>query len=307
MFYSLFKDDMIASEASNNSSLTPKESIPKIKTAELHPNAEPKTAEDKEKELEKQKKNEEKASSLSELIDKIIDAISQLLERTDVMIGVMMDKDSDFKKDYESAKKSNKPLPMIEITNFAYNDEPAKQARTFIKNYITQAFNDFNSIVYGAKLNSGAICEGTDAEFEERMLKQIRPAATSNIKDFNSYIKWLRVRCKGDLKRLSATSEKIPDYEKIAFLSNEALKMQTRHDKALVNKSSTTIKANLKLVSSNKNLSDETRRRADLYIKRINILLEWFRSIIDVYYNIKIQKAGTARVILRKLYKIPRK
>ena len=106
---------------------------------------------------------------------------------------------------------------------------------------------------------------------------------------------------------MPAISEKIPDYEKIAFLSSEALMMQTRHDKALVNKSSTTIKANLKLVSSNKNLSDETRRRADLYIKRINILLEWFRSIIDMYYNIKIQKAGTARVILRKLYNMPRK
>ena len=87
MFYSSFKDDIIASEAANQIPRATKTSIPKVKTAELNPGAEPKTAEDVKKESEKQEKHEEKAFSMSSLIDKIIDAISQLLERTDTKIS----------------------------------------------------------------------------------------------------------------------------------------------------------------------------------------------------------------------------
>lgn len=253
----------------------------------------------------KQSSAEKSRSIINEIMDLIANLLrgfTTLFDEVGVKVSFLLETDKGFISEYKRAKESYVPNKSVTLIVHKYDNKTAEATRNLFHKVVSDLDNTFTRSAYGEKLDDSCIIEGSEAEFEQKLLKALK--APDKCKNMNDYFKLMEAQLMSmnEKYQVTVTPKDVSSLEPVALLKTEALKVKIKYDKSYVYTSSNKISNNLKLVMRNTNLSDTIRNRAEKYLRRTIKVHEYFKRYLDLYYKVKISMINNARACLKKLY-----
>ena len=242
---------------------------------------------------------------LSNILRGLTDLFKDFFQTTGVKIDYLFQTDKGFITEYNNAKKKYEPSPGQELTLYPnINPKKITDPANRLEKHIKEVFTMMQGAMIGRELPKDHILNLSADEYKKHILTILGCPKPDQFKGIGDWVKYLKTDALGDKKVVVVRPSDIPAHENIAIKSVSALRGVVSGNKNDVAALTNELNRAFNAVSTNKNLPDEARNRSKRYANRAKALLEDYKAIQEVAYNVYFINIMQSRNVLNRMYKI---
>lgn len=237
-------------------------------------------------------------------IEKLIKNLRGIIERCTYTITAAIRKvllsDKAFDKKLREAMRKNKPLEVIKVISYQYNDSFLDGELQKVTSACTNLLSEVKASPADLKNPDKTTIDSTK-DIEKDLMQRLRIPAGENSSSLNSYFLYLKKGFHAEKKEIQISSSDTQKYQNISA--------NYRNIENLINSKTSTMNQQLERAKGviqrtidNREVSAELKRRAVKQLQNLGQVFNFYTMFLKMYSQLKIEETMAARTILKKIY-----